>query len=220
VRVVLTRARNGSERLAERIAELGFDVSECPLIRVEPIGGPPVAIDGYDWLVLTSARAAEELERRGVSGRWPRVAAIGPGTAAAVRSIGVEPALVAPESTQEGLLSALPQPAGRVLFAGAEGARDTLARDLAADVVHLYRTVELRPPRFPAGDLVVLASASAARAFAALGLDRPCVSIGPVTTAEARRRSVRVVEEAVTHDLEGLVQAVRLAASRLESSPS
>ena len=49
----------------------------------------------------------------------------------------------------------------------------------APDVVPLYRTVELRPERFPAADLVVLASASAARAYAALGAPAPAVSIGP-----------------------------------------
>jgi len=94
------------------------------------------------------------------------------------------------------------------LFAGAEDARPVLARALAADVVPLYRTVVLRPPEPPAGDLVVLASASAARAFAALGLRMPAVSIGPQTTAAARAAGVDVVAEARSHDLDGLVAAV------------
>ena len=82
-------------------------------------------------------------------------------------------------------------PPGRVLFAGAEGARDVLVRELGADFVALYRTVELRPESFPEADLVVLASASAARALAALGPAPPCVSIGPVTTAAARARGLQ-----------------------------
>jgi uroporphyrinogen-III synthase len=57
-----------------------------------------------------------------------------------------------------------------------------------------------------------LASASAARAYAELGLSIPVVSIGPETTAAAQEAGVRVVREAQTHDLEGLVEAV-LAAS-------
>jgi uroporphyrinogen-III synthase len=107
-----------------------------------------------------------------------------------------------------------------VLFAGAEGARDVLPRALDADVVLLYRTVELRPAGAPDGDLVVLASASAARAYGATGVELPCVSIGPVTTAEARRQGATIVAEAESHDLEGLAQAVKLAASRAGSSPS
>jgi uroporphyrinogen-III synthase len=106
-----------------------------------------------------------------------------------------------------------------VLFAGAEDARGVLVRELGADFVPLYRTVELRPGRFPEADLVVLASASAARSFAALGLDLPCVSIGPVTSAAAREHGLPLVAEAETHDREGLVAAVKLAAS-LGSSPS
>jgi uroporphyrinogen III methyltransferase/synthase len=218
-RVVLTRAREGSERLAARLRTEGFEVVECPLIEIERIDGPPVRTEGYDWVVLTSRIAVEELFRR-VEGPLPAVAAIGPGTAEALRAHGVEPALVARESTQEGLLEALPRPAGRVLFAGAEDAREVLARDLDADVAPLYRTVEKRPESFPEGDLIVLASASAARSFAALALDLPCVSIGPLTSEEARRHGVRVVAEAATHDLEGLVRAVKLAASSGGSLPS
>jgi uroporphyrinogen III methyltransferase/synthase len=214
VKVILTRTREGSARLAERLGAAGFEVAECPLVAIEPIDGPPIRPQGYDWVVLTSARAVELLFRR-LAGPLPRVAAIGPGTAEALRGRGAEPALVARRSTQEGLLEELPRPAGRVLFAAAEDARELLASELGADVVPLYRTVELRPESFPAGDLVVIASASAARALAAVRGDLPCVSIGPVTSEEARRSGLRVVAEAETHDLEGLVAAVRLAASRL-----
>lgn len=222
MRVILTRAREGSDRLASRLRSAGLDVAECPLIRIEPVTGPPLAVSGYDWLVLTSARAVDCLFARLSPGaRLPRVAVVGPGTAEALRDRGVEPALVARRSTQKGLVEELrPVLTGRgtpprVLFAGAAGARDVLVRELGADFVPLYRTFEERPEAFPDGDLVVLASASAARAFATLGLDLPCVSIGPVTTEEARRRGLRVVGEAKSHDLDGLADAVRLAVSHL-----
>lgn len=212
VRVAVTRAGEGLGRLAGRLRTEGFEVAECPLVRVDRIAGPPVRVDAYDWVVLTSRIAARELLRR-VEGQLPRVAAIGPGTAEALRVHGIEPALVAGRSTQEGLLDDLPRPAGRVLFAGAEGARDLLAQELGADVLVLYRTVELRPAHFPDTDLVVLASPSAARSFAALGLDRPCVSMGPITSEEARCHGLNVVGEARPSSLDGLVEAVKLAAS-------
>ena len=115
-------------------------------------------------------------------------------------------------STQEGLVDEFPPQPGRVLFAGAEDARPYLAEALEADTVVLYRTHELRPAEHPDGDLVVLASASAARAYATLGLQIPAVSIGPETTREARAHGVQVIAEAETHDLEGLVAAVHEAA--------
>jgi uroporphyrinogen III methyltransferase / synthase len=216
VRIVVT----GTERrLSERLRAEGFEVDEWPLVAIEPVKGPILQAEAYDWVVLTSRHAVEQLFDR-LEGSPPRVAVVGPGTAEALREHGIEPTLVATRSTQESLLEEMPSPAGRVLFAGAEGARDVLPRALDADVVPLYRTVELRPDTAPDGDLVVLASASAARAYAGTGAALPCVSIGPVTTAQAERDGVTVVAEADSHDLEGLVRAVKLAASRAGSSPS
>jgi uroporphyrinogen III methyltransferase / synthase len=219
VRIVLTGTEDGGRRLAEGLTGEGHDVLRCPLVRVELVEGPPLSAAGYDWLLLTSRHGVEALFRR-LEGPLPRVAVVGPGTAEALREHGVEPALVAHRSTQEGLAAELPRPPGRVLFAGAEGARDVLVRELGADFVTLYRTLESVPEAFPDADLVVLASPSAARALARLRRDLPCVSIGPVTTAEAGRRGLEVVAEAESHDRDGLLQAVKLAASRAASSPS
>jgi uroporphyrinogen-III synthase len=212
--VIVTRGEDQAEPLARSLRALGHTVEVCPLVRIEPLADDGIDVTGYDWIVLTSPNGAAELTRRARAlARHPRVAAIGPGTAAALRERGVEPALVATVSTQEGLLDELPQPAGRVLVAAAEGARRMLADSLAADFVPLYRTVPLRPERFPDGDLVLLASTSAARAFAAVDVDLPAVTIGPQTTAAARELGIRVVAEATTHDVAGLVAAVARAAA-------
>ena len=213
-RVIVTRARASAEPLAQRLDALGLDVVLCPLIELEPAGPDTVDVEGYDWVVVTSRPGADELARR-CRGELPRVAAIGPGTAAALREHGIEPALVPAVSTQEGLVAELPQPPGRVLFAGAEDARPYLVGALGADKVVLYRTRQLQPPEPPEGDLVILASASAARAYAALGLTIPAVSIGPETTREARAHGIEILEEAETHDLDGLVAAVDQAAARI-----
>ena len=205
LRVIVTRAVDQIEPLARRIEELGHEAVRCPLIELEPNGPDAVDLDGYDWAIVTSAHGARELARRG-RGRWPHVAAIGPGTAAALREHGVE--------TREGLLAELPRPAGRVLFAGAERARRLLVDELDADFVPLYRTRELRPQPPPDGDLVVLASSSAASAFAALGVDVPAVTIGPETTRTVQGAGLTVVDEADPHDLDGLVAAVARAAAR------
>jgi uroporphyrinogen-III synthase len=216
VKVVVTGT---DSRLAERLRAAGFDVEACPLIRIETVEGPPIDAARYDWILVTSRNAVAPLAAR-LTGRVEKVAAIGPGTAEALAAHGLPPDLVASDSTQEGLVEALPQLGGRVLHAGAEGARDVLTRQLGADFVPLYRTMETERPAVPDADLVVLASASAARALGRVRTDLSCVSIGPVTSAEARRAGLGVVAEAETHDLEGLVAAVKLAASRASSSPS
>jgi uroporphyrinogen-III synthase len=203
VRVLLTRPEGRNEELAERLRAGGHEVEIEPLIATEPLGDDAVELDGYDWLVVTSVTAARELRRRG-QGRPRQVAAIGRATAAALGGADLVPAV----STQEGLLAELPRPAGRVLFAAAEGARRLLPDELEADVVALYRTRELAPATLPAADVVVLASASAARAYGRLGVGLPAVSIGPETTAAAECAGVDVVREANTHDLDGLVDAL------------
>ena len=195
-----------------RLEALGHDVVECPLIEIEPLG-EPVAVEGYDWVIVTSPNGARELVAN-ASGPLPAVAAVGPGTAETLRELGVEPTFVPRVSSQDGLLDEFPRPAGRVLFAAAEGARRRPVEELGADFVPLYRTRLVRPSEAPEGDVVVLASGSAARSFAALGADIPAVSIGPQTSETARSEGLRVVAEAKTHDLEGLVAAVRSLASR------
>ena len=206
--VVLTRPEGRNDELARRLDAHGLDVVVEPLIALEPLGDGPVDVDGYDWVVVTSVTGARELRRR-MSGEPRRVAAIGRATADA---FGGRVDLVPRVATQEGLLDELPQPAGRVLLAGAEDARRLLVDELRADFVPLYRTRLLQPAQPPRGDLVVLASASAARAFGAVGLDTPVVSIGPETSRAAAEAGLRVAGEARTHDLDGLVEAVIAAA--------
>ena len=212
MKVVVTRPEGQEDELVRGLVALRHDVAHCPLIAIEALGDEPVDVSGYDWVVVTSPNGARELRRR-MSGTPRRVAAIGAATAEAFGGADLVPA----ESTQEGLLAELPQPAGRVLFAGAEGARRLLADELGATFVPLYRTRELAPATFPDADLVVLASASAARAYGRLGVEVPAVSIGPQTTEAARAAGVEVVREAPTHDVAGLLAAIGSAAC---SSPS
>jgi uroporphyrinogen-III synthase/uroporphyrinogen III methyltransferase/synthase len=214
MRIVVTRPEAHAGELVRRLEGHGHEVAVCPLIEIESLGDEPIELAGYDWVVVTSRTAAELLAGRAV-GAWPAVAAIGPGTGRALRELGHEPALVSSVSTQEGLVAELPRPAGRVLFAGAEGARRYLVHELDADFVPLYRTVEAVPAAPLDGDLVVLASASAARAYARLDVALPAVSIGPETTKAARAAGVSVAAEAETHDLDGLVAAVESACSSL-----
>jgi uroporphyrinogen-III synthase len=212
VRVIVTRPRDQAGPLVTRLEELGHDVVACPLIEIEPFADP-IDVDGYEWVIVTSPNGARELVKR-ARGELPKVAAVGPGTAETLRELGVEPAFVPGVSSQDGLLAEFARPAGRVLFAAAEGARRRPIEELGADFVPLYRTRLVRPEQAPEGDVVVLASGSAARSFAALGADVPAVSIGPRTTRVAEEAGLRVVAEAETHDLDGLVAAVGRLASR------
>ena len=204
MRVLVTR-----EELVPRVTSLGHEAIFCELIRTEPLGDDPVDARAYDWLVVTSRNGANELGRRGVTAN--RIAAIGPATAEALRSHGLQVDLVAATHAQEGLRDELPE--GTLLLAAAEGARRDV---LDADFLPLYRTIELRPDP-PEADLALLMSGSAGRALAATGARVPVLAIGPQTAAEARAAGLEIVAVAVDHDLDGLVEALR---SFSWSSPS
>jgi uroporphyrinogen-III synthase len=203
MKIVVTRPAGQEHDLVGRLERLGHEVVHCPLIAIEPLGDAPIDVSAYDWVVVTSANGARELRRRAV-GQLPRVAAIGPATADVLGGADLVPSV----ATQEGLLAELPRPAGRVLFAAAEGARTVLPDELGAEVVLLYRTRELQPKEFPAADIVILTSASSARALAALTTGLPVVSIGPETSRAAREAGLRIVAEALPHSSEGLAAAV------------
>jgi uroporphyrinogen III methyltransferase / synthase len=204
VKIVVTRSDGQADELVTRLEALGHDVVRCPLIRIDPLGDEPIDPSPYDWIVVTSPNGARELARR-LAAKPERIAAIGPGTADALREHGLHAELVPAVHTQEGLLAELPP--GRVLLAAAEGARRLLVDERDADFLPLYRTVELLPPA-PVGDIALLASASAARALAATGARLPIVAIGPQTAAEAREHGLEVVAVADSHDLEGLLDVV------------
>jgi uroporphyrinogen III methyltransferase/synthase len=225
--VAVMRARAQASALAARLRSLGATVIEAPAIRIEPLDTPVPPLGGYDLVCVTSPNGAERLldrlrDARELAGRT--VAAIGPGTAAALRARGVEPDVVPERAVAEGLVEALAGvPAERVLVARAAEGRDVLPdalreRGAHVDVLPLYRTVaeplddETRTAAAGA-DYLLFTSASSVRFFAeAAGngaLDGPrLASIGPATSAALRERGAAPHLEADPHTPDGLVAAL------------
>ena len=218
--VVVTRARAQASGLAARLRELGASVVEAPAIRIEPLPAELPEIEGFDLLCVTSPNGAELLldrvrDARALAG--PTIAAIGPGTARALREGGIEPDAVPDRAVAEGLVEAL---AGRsfrrALVARAEEGRDVLIdalreRGTDVEVLALYRTVAEPIDDAPAAaDYVTFTSASSVRHFlAAAGEVRArMVSIGPATSAELRAHGIEPDVEATTHTPDGLVEAL------------
>ena len=206
LRVLITRPRDQAQPLADALLARGFDVAVEPLIAVEPLSDEPIDVGGYDCVIVTSANGARELARR-MTAPPAAIAAIGPGTAAALIELGLRADGVADVHTRVGLVYAFPRRPQRALFVGAEGARDHLADQLGADFLAAYRTVELPVEQLPRADLTLLMSPSAVRAYARAGGRGPAVSIGPQTTSAAKAAGVEVVAEARSQDVQGLVDS-------------
>jgi uroporphyrinogen III methyltransferase/synthase len=234
-RVVVTRAREQASGLRTRLVELGAEVVELPAIEMKPLEFELPELSEYAWVVFTSANGVDAFFARGLHARGldaralagMKVAAIGPGTAAALERFGVRADLVPERFVAESLVAAFPAPrvpAERVLLARAEQARDVLPAGLAdlgyaVAVVPVYRTVTAEPDpgeleRVRAGefDAVTFTSSSTVESFGRLVGPVPegpaVVSIGPITSATAVAAGLRVDIEADPHDIDGLVAAV------------
>jgi uroporphyrinogen III methyltransferase/synthase len=238
VTVAVTRARAQASGLASRLAALGASVVEAPAIRIVPLDGPAPSLSGCDLVCLTSPNgvrllfarlAAAGLDARALAGA--RVAAIGPGTASALRSFGVIADVVPDRFVAEGLIDALADiPVRRALVARAAQARDVLvdalrARGAEVDVVALYETVAspLTDGQLAAvadADYVTFTSSSTVRFFlesageVAGDLRARIVSIGPVTSATLREHGLEPDVEASRHDIDGVVEALVADAGR------
>ena len=231
ITVAVTRARAQASGLAARLRALGGEVVEAPAIRIVPLDGPAVSLDGYDLVCLTSPNGVRLLfDRLSVAGldaralAGARVAAIGPGTAAALRSFGVVADVVPARFVAEGLVEALADvPVSRALVARAAEARDVLvdalrARGASVDVVALYETVaeplsDEQVAEVIGADYLTFTSSSTVRfLFESLrDRGRPAgrlVSIGPVTSATLREHGFVPDVEATRHDIDGLVEAL------------
>ncbi|MDQ1429409.1 MAG: uroporphyrinogen methyltransferase / synthase [Actinomycetota bacterium] len=240
--VVVTRAREQASELRVRLEALGAEVIELPAIEIEPIEVTVPDLRAYEWVVFTSANgvrafferalAPQRLDARALAGVW--VAAIGPGTARALAARGIAADLLPERFVAESLLEAFPPPTAdgaRVLIARAEQARDVLpeglgARGYAVDVLPVYRTVRATPDpgaveRVRSGrvDVITFTSSSTVDNLCAVvgALPEPpplVVSIGPVTSATAVARGLRVDAEATEHSIEGLVTTLLAAVAR------
>jgi uroporphyrinogen III methyltransferase/synthase len=235
--VLVTRASAQASGLAARLRQLGARPIEVPTIGVRPPADEGAALrraaaelagGGYDWVAFASANAVEALlgclpDARSFGPAL--IAAVGPGTAAALRAWRLVADLVPDRSVAEGLLEAFPdppRPGARLLLPRAAEGRDVLADGLASagwdvDAVEAYRTVLLPisgPDREAAAgaDAICFTSGSTVRGFVAAAgaqlVPAQVVCIGPTTAAAAVAAGLRVAAVAEPHTIDGLIEAL------------
>ena len=257
--VLVTRSWEQAQERARRLEAEGARALLFPTIAIRPPASPQAlaealkALDRYRWLVLTSPngveavrRALEGMGRDGAALRRVQVAAVGPGTAEALRAWGVEPDLVPARFETEALAEAL-------VDKGVAGAAVLIARSLLGSPelvrrlheagarvteVEAYRVVpggeerglppeKVREALDQGGiDWVTLTSPSTVTGLIQrLGTWQPAWSartrvacIGPVTARRCRELGVPVDLEAPVSSVEGLVAALSQAAGRRRGS--
>ncbi len=238
-RVVVTRARAQASELVVALEAAGASTVELAAIEItDPADGggalraAAAGVGAYDWVVLTSINGAnrflDELrDARQLAG--VSVAAIGPGTAAALATRNIVADLVPEQFVAESLLAAFPAPpadpsqgGGRVLLPRAAVARDVLPDGLRAagwqvDVVEAYRTVTASPTArqreaAATADVITFTASSTVERYLEVKGDDPVppvvACIGPITADTARRHGLTVDVVADEHTIPGLVAAL------------
>lgn len=241
--IAVTRPPHGADDLAGRLEVLGAVPLLAPLIRIEPTGddalaGAVAGLGSYHWVVFTSAMAVARMAAAvnaagrhgaGSHGVMPRVAAVGPATAAAVRAqLGWHVEALPTRFTGSDLAASMRGSGtlrgARVLWPRAEDAGPAVAGSLAQAGAHLedpvvYRTVgDTAMAAYLVGridegavDAITFTSPSAVTAFTAVAAPARAVlvaAIGPVTAAECRARGLQVDVMPEEHTIAALVDAL------------
>jgi len=238
-RVVVTRPRAEADPLVRALEAAGAVPVLLPLLETLPPADPAPAeaaldrIAGFDWIVLTSGNAA-----RFFAARWarrgralpcpPRIAVIGPATAAAARGAGLTVHIESRDLRGRAIPAALGDLSGRAVLlprsdlARAETPEAFAAAGARVDDVVFYRTSSA--PFDADGvaavrggvDVLTFLSPSAVDAFVALlGDDARRVAsratvacIGPVTAEAARAAGFPVHVQPEISTGEALVRAL------------
>ena len=252
LRVLVPRGGEWGDRAARLVWARGGVPIIAELIRFAPAADPAplergmreLAEGAYEWVVVTSPRAAEALldglGGAGHDGVEARVAAVGAATAAALAPLEVDfiPHADASAAALVAEWPDAPRASGRILWPRSAIASATVrdgltARGYRVDDPIAYEThaveldtetgAALRDGRI---DAVLVTSGSVARALADA---RPhaaitIVTIGPVTTRDARSVGLEVSGEAAERSVPSLLDALeehrRPAIRTVQSSPT
>jgi uroporphyrinogen III methyltransferase/synthase len=161
-KIVVTRSREQTSDLSERLRKLGALPIEFPTIQILPpqnyddLDHCADRLAEYDWIIFTSANGVRfflarllELGKDIRDLKGPRIAAIGPKTAEALELLKVKVSFVPREYRAEAICEGLRKEdlrGKRILIPRARMARDVLPAELGSagaqvDVVEVYRTV-------------------------------------------------------------------------------
>jgi uroporphyrinogen III methyltransferase/synthase len=225
IAVLVTRPGGELDPLVQALRRRGYRVHAVPTVQTEAVELDSRSLASFDWVVFTSARGVDAVDELPFGSRF---AAVGPETAKALRDRGIEPAHVPATADAAELGKTLPDVEGKRVALVRASAADTDLPDIlrrrgaTIEEVTAYRTVEApaesaQPLRTALADpdlrAAVFASGSAVRGFIDLGGTKqlPAITIGARTTTRAVALGFRVIAEADTKSVAGLVDAVARA---------
>ena len=146
-RIVVTRPREDAPELVDRLAALGAEAIEAPMIRIvppedyAPLDEALTELDRFDWIVFTSANAVDQFMARLLAGpgdtralKGVRLCTVGPTTRDRLQRYALKVDLMPSEGRPEGLVQALRSlgslTGARMLLPRANVGRERLVEEL------------------------------------------------------------------------------------------
>lgn len=238
-KVIVARSAEGNRELSVKLRRMGMRPVPVETLKfADPSDWRRVdeslrSVGGFDWIVLTSVRGAESfakrVRRRGVSvtGRFPRIAAVGEKTAERLKEHGYRVDFVPSEYLTVSIGRQLPTDFGKwVLLLRAQGASEEVAKVLRKRGFHvesapIYSTrvvgTTLKGARLDQADAILLGSPSEVEGLvrrvpdavlARLKEKALAACIGPVTARAARKAGFRHVLSSKLHTFDALLTEV------------
>ena len=240
-RVMVTRSKAQAGKLVALLEKAGAEAVVVPTIEIGPpsdLGPLDRALKtatSFDWAVFTSANAVEAVARRldDMDLPWPsepRVAAVGPDTAQALRRQAISAGFIPSEATAEVLARELPldtgarlllprsaiAPLGLVQALERRGARVTEVPAYTTVAPESSRPLAVRALADDPVDVVAFTSSSTVEHLVLLLGHRASellrrvtiASIGPATTRTVEGLGLRPGVTAQEHTAWGLVEAI------------
>lgn len=227
--VLVTREESQAEQLCAMIAEHGGVPIKVPLLsfqkvdadRLESVKVKLSRLESFDWIVFTSKPGVdlfcEMLNEMEFEGIYPKIAAIGKKTKAALQEHGLQPTFIPPKYVAESFLPAFLEVVNTsesVLIIKGDLARDYLFNGLIAAGIHTEESV-IYSNRMPEDseqalvdvltnkkiDILLFTSPSTVNHFMKTVkkyhlfdclIDKVTVAIGPVTRKRAEELGVAV----------------------------
>ena len=250
-RILILRASHQASELADRLRALGATPVQIPAIEIVPprsyasLDAALADLTAFDVVAFTSANGVDAFNTRaqqlGLAASPRRIAAVGPATERALRTVGLRADIVPPAFTAEALVETLrPEASGRsFLLVLGEGALPTLHDGLIAAGATVTLAIAYSN-RIPAESRIAIASLFAdsssypdAVAFtsastvnnlvellasARLTLPETIIraSIGPITSSALTRHGLPPHIEAAESTVTALIQCF---AAHFSSSP-
>jgi|GEM_PF-1805055 len=240
LQVIITGNAKDVAKLATPLKGRGVAATVVPTIStvLQPLSVESkralAAIETYDFLFFTSVQAVQYFRtvyKKKIPKTFPRVATVGPATAAACRAAGMKVSFVPKQFTVADLVQIVPDIRGaKILFPRSNIApREVVIamrkKGALVKTIPLYRTVRVRTPRYKLDalfkkhiDCITFMSNSSVQSFAASLTTRAlktrayelaAVCIGPRTADGARKAGFTRVVIAKDFTTNGIIRAIR-----------